>query len=422
MRSNGLAPALGRLYALSKRGARRGLDELAAACAAVGAPVERFPVLHVAGTNGKGSTSAMLAAMGRAAGLRTGLYTSPHLLRFAERIQIDGTPIDDGVLAEHLTTALDRFPELTFFEVATLAAFTIFAEAGVELAVLEVGLGGRLDATNVVERPLVTAVTSIGLDHQEWLGDTIPQIAAEKAAIAKRGVPMVLGPLDDEARAVVVATAEARGATPIVHARRGVIEGEAAVFAHEGRSVRARLGLRGRHQIDNAAVACHVAWASGLLDDEAIALGLANARWPGRLETIETPDGRVLLDGAHNPDGVRVLADHLDEHAGPARALVFGAMGDKDFRAMVPDLARRCGTRVYVTPTLTGSTRTATPPDTLRALDPGGLAAGDLAEALARAREAVGPDGEVVVAGSLYLVAEARALLLGLPRDPQVGL
>ncbi|MBK7399472.1 MAG: bifunctional folylpolyglutamate synthase/dihydrofolate synthase [Myxococcales bacterium] len=387
----------------------------------MGAPVDRFPVLHVAGTNGKGSTSAMLAAMGRAAGLRTGLYTSPHLLRFAERIQIDGTPIDDEVLAEHLTVVLDRFPELTFFEVATLAAFTIFAEAGVELAVLEVGLGGRLDATNVVVRPLVTAVTSIGLDHQEWLGDTVALIAAEKAAIAKPGVPMVLGPLDDEARAVVVATAEARGAT-IVHARPGVLDGDAVLFAHAGHSVRARLGLHGRHQRENAAVACHVAWTSGLLDDEAIALGLANARWPGRLEALDTPEGRVLLDGAHNPDGVRVLVEHLDEHPGPARALVFGAMGDKDFTAMVPPLARRCRARVYVTPTLTGSTRSATPPDTLLALDPGGVAAGDLAEALARAREAVGPGGEVIVAGSLYLVAEARALLLGLPRDPQVGL
>lgn len=423
-----LAPALARLYALSKRGARRDLAGLAEACRTLGDPQDRAPVLHVAGTNGKGSTSAMLAAMAGAADLRAGLYTSPHLLRFAERIQIDGLPVEDGVLAEHLARALDDFPELTFFEVATLAAFTLFAEARVDVVVLEVGLGGRLDATNVVSRPLVTAVTSIGIDHEEWLGQGIAAIAAEKAGIAKRGVPLVMGPLPPEATAVVEATARAKGAGPIVQIGRDVeleADGDGIHVRGLGHAVRARLALAGRHQQRNAAVACGVAWAAQselpALDERAIAAGLAVARWPGRLEHLDTVDGPVLLDGAHNVDGVRALVEHLDE-VPRRRALVFGAMADKDVSAMVPPLAARCLARVYVPPTLSGSTRATASTDALRSLDPEGTFAPDVRTALSLARAAVGREGEVVVAGSLYLVAEARALVLDLPRDPQVGL
>jgi dihydrofolate synthase/folylpolyglutamate synthase len=207
-----LAEALSSLYARVPFGIRLGLDGMKDACRAAGHPERAFPSVHVAGTNGKGSVCAMTTAIARAQGLRTGLYTSPHLARFAERIQIDGQPLDDAILAELLSDTLDRAPELTFFEVATLAAFRAFREAKVDLAVLEVGLGGRLDATNVIPPPRAAAVTRIALDHTDRLGTTLDAIAREKAGIAKPGVELIVGPLAPEARAAVDEVARAAGA------------------------------------------------------------------------------------------------------------------------------------------------------------------------------------------------------------------
>jgi dihydrofolate synthase / folylpolyglutamate synthase len=429
-----LQGALARLYSLAKRGARRGLDPIREACAAEGDPQDRVASVHVAGTNGKGSVAASIESIARAAGLRTGMYTSPHLMRFAERIRIDGAPIADDLLARHLTSVLDRHPSLTFFEVATLAAFQIFYEARVELAVLEVGLGGRLDATNAVSRPRATAITSISYDHTDLLGDTIESIAGEKAGILKPGVPLVTGPLPRAAATVIEARAQELGAAPIwrvgdeigytAHGEHLVVQGPV------GRSISVTPSLQGAHQRANAAVAVGMSWLlrsppSGIpplaIEDVAIARGVASVRWPGRLETIATPDGSVLLDGAHNEEGARALADALDRRSGP-HALVFGAMGDKAWGTMVRMLAKKFVARFYVAPTAEGAGRTAADPQALRALDPSGVVVDSVDDALAAARVAVGPEGTVVVAGSLYLVGEARAILLGEPRDPQVGL
>lgn len=429
-----IAEALARLYSLAKRGARRSLESIAEACVAEGNPQDRVASVHIAGTNGKGSVAASMESIARAANLRTGLYTSPHLMKFAERIRIDGVPIADDVLARHLNEVMDRNPALTFFEVATMVAFRVFVEARVDLAVLETGLGGRLDATNAVSRPRATAITSISYDHTDWLGETIESIAGEKAGILKSGVPLVTGALPRAASQVIEARAQEVSAAPVwrvgaeitstAHGEHLVVQGPV------GRSLTVTPALRGAHQRNNAAVAVGMAWLlrsppSGIpalaIEDVAIARGIASVRWPGRLETIVTPDGEVLLDGAHNEEGANALASEIDARAGE-HALVFGAMGDKAWGTMVRLLSRKFAARFYVAPTASGAGRSAADPGQLNALDPEGVALDTLGEALSCARDAVGREGTVVVAGSLYLVGEARALLLGEERDPQVGL
>jgi len=425
--------SLARLYALAKRGARRSLEPIREACAAEGDPQERFASVHIAGTNGKGSVAASVEAIARASGLRTGLYTSPHLQRFAERVRLDGAPIADELLDEHLTHVLDHHPELTFFEVATLAAFRVFHSAHVDLAILEVGLGGRLDATNAVSKPRVTAVTSIAYDHTDWLGDSIELIAGEKAGILKPGVPVVTGRLPAAAARVIDARAEQVGAAPVWRVGQELevaAHGEhLAVTGPAARSIAVTPALRGAHQRDNAAVAVGVAWLLRTMtpslgvEDVAIARGIASVRWPGRLETIEVRDGRFagtyLLDGAHNEEGARALGAELDARRG-SHALVFGAMGDKAWGTMVRELAPRFARRCYVAPSASGAGRNAASPNALLGIDPAGIASPSVEDALVTAR-ASGAD-VVVVAGSLYLVGEVRALLLGESRDPQVGL
>ncbi|MET0593440.1 MAG: folylpolyglutamate synthase/dihydrofolate synthase family protein [Polyangiaceae bacterium] len=400
---------LERIYRLAPRGALLGLERVQAACATWGHPEQRFSAVHIAGTNGKGSVAAMTESIVRASGRRTGLYTSPHLARFAERIQIDGEPVSDELLTATLEEALDRFPELTFFETATVTAFSIFARANVDLAIVEVGLGGRLDATNVLKAPLVTAITRIALDHTDWLGPDLTSIAREKAGILKRGVTAVLGPLDPESRAEIEICA-ARVGAPL---RPTADDARLAAFvaAHPP-------GLAGRHQADNAKIA--VALAEELeISPGAIARGLAAARWPGRLETLSTQSGEVLLDAAHNPDGALALAEALATRGRDRTevALVFGAMADKDAVAMLDLLAPHAAHRIYVVP----EGRRATDPATLAARAPGHIAA-SVPDALSRARSGVGPRGLVVVAGSIFLVGAARAELLGLVRDPVVAL
>jgi dihydrofolate synthase/folylpolyglutamate synthase len=400
--SERFATALSALYARVPLGMRLGLEPMREACARAGNPERAFPSVHVGGTNGKGSTCAMVEASARAAGWKTGLYTSPHLVRFAERIRIDGQPIDDGTLTTVLEEALAIGADLSFFETATLAAFLAFRAAKVDLAVVEVGIGGRLDATNVLSSPKVTAITGVAFDHQDKLGDTLAAIAAEKAAIAKPDVPMVLGLLPDEARAVVVASAEAQGAR--------------VLFA-EALPPEITVGLEGAHQRENA----RVAWAIGAelgLSADIRARGLSEARWPGRLERIEVREGELaglwILDGAHNPDGARALAIALvREKIG---AVVFGALADKAWRPMLGEITAIDAPRFYAPP----AGRAPADPN-LIASETHGTATASVLEALREARRAAGAD-LVVVCGSLYLVGEARAALLGLAPDPVVAL
>ena len=410
--------SLQRLYQRAPMGMRLGLEPMRAACAAAGHPERAFPTVHVSGTNGKGSVSAMVERIAREAGMRTGLYTSPHLCRFAERIRIGGEPIDDASLDRHLDEALRIGEHLSFFETATLAAFLALRDEKVDLAVVEVGLGGRLDATNVILTPRAAAITRIALDHTELLGGTLELIAREKAAIAKPGLDLVLGPIGGTMAAPAAEQATVREAIEEVARAAGATismaddDAEARSFAASG----PRIGLAGEHQIDNAKIAFVLGRRIGA-SAEACARGIASVSWPGRLETIHAADGDVLLDAAHNPDGAQALAHHLADRDPGATALLFGTLADKAWPEMIDRLAPRAAHRVYVAP----KGRAATDPAAIAARRPGHIAY-DVASGYAQARVAVGDRGLVVACGSVYLGGELRALLLGLPRDPPIAL
>jgi dihydrofolate synthase/folylpolyglutamate synthase len=401
-----LSDALSRLYARIPLGMRLGLEPMRAACARAGHPEAAFPSVHVAGTNGKGSVCAMVEAIARAQGSTTGLYTSPHLCRFAERIRIDGEPVSDPVLTALLERALEAGPDLSFFETATLAAFLAFRDAAVDVAVLEVGMGGRFDATNVIPVPRAAGITRIALDHTERLGTTLVEIAREKAGIAKPGLRLVVGPMARDVRAAIDAVADAHGAWTMS------IEDEPV-----GLLPWTRIGLAGEHQKENARLAAVLGARIGA-STGAIEEGLADVKWPGRLERI----GNVLLDAAHNPDGAEALAAHLRSLAVPPAevALVFGTLGDKDWAPMLDVLAPLAEQRFYVAPS--GASREAIDPVAMAARHLGAVS-GSLPDTLAAlAPGRASSPSLVVVAGSMVLVGHARAVLLGLPRDPPVAL
>jgi dihydrofolate synthase/folylpolyglutamate synthase len=384
---------------------RFGLERMERALAALGHPERSYPILHVGGTNGKGSTCAMAAAALAEAGLAVGLYTSPHLVRFNERIQVRGVEIDEAALADAVDRVRAACPwheaagdadRLTYFEFATLAGLVHFARVGIDVAVVEVGLGGRFDATTAVQ-PRVTAVARIGLDHTQLLGDTVEQIAFEKAGIFKRGVPAVVHARQPPGALETLRAEAARRGAPLV----------LAADRWEG-----PLALRGPHQRGNAALAAEalrqLARAGVPVSEEAIARGIATARWPGRLEEV----GGVLLDGAHNPDGAAALAASLAAlHPGRPVELVFGVLADKDHVGMLRALAP-AARRLHVVAPATPRARPAA--DVLaqaRALGADAHSHPSLDDALRCARAAASDGALVCVAGSLYLVGEARAPL-----------
>jgi dihydrofolate synthase / folylpolyglutamate synthase len=294
--------------------------------AELGDPQDRLPpVVHVAGTNGKGSTVAYVRAIAEAAACRVHVYTSPHLVRFNERIRVAGRLIDDAALVPILEEVEDvnAGRPITFFEVTTAAAFLAFARVPADLVVLEVGLGGRLDATNLVKHPAVSAITSISYDHMQYLGDTLTQIAREKAGIVKPGVPVVVGPQPAEVAAVIRELANAAGAKLFEHGSAWRIAPGESGLRYEGKAARALPlpVLPGRHQVENAgiaiAVAEHLAGRNFRIDDAAIGRGLTSVEWPARLQRLTRgpllgllrPDAELFLDGGHNEAGGAVLAD-----------------------------------------------------------------------------------------------------------------
>jgi dihydrofolate synthase / folylpolyglutamate synthase len=414
------AQALAFLHSRSPSTVVLGLERMQAALAELGHPEKQLPAVHVAGTNGKGSTCAMVDAVLRASGYRVGLYTSPHLVRFNERIRLGGQDIDDAALGSRLLQVLQRAPtaaSLTYFELGTLVAFWHFAEEGVDFAVLETGLGGRLDATSTC-LPRATAITRVGLDHTELLGDTVSAIAKEKAGIFRPGVAAVLAEQRPEALEVLCAEAGRLGA-PLV--REGVdftlsSDDGHLVYRHGSRRLSGlRLGLGGAHQRHNAAVALALldvlADADADIPDEARRRGLGEVRWPGRLEEVAGVP-LLLLDGAHNPDGVEALRLALDTRYAARRIhLVFGAVRDKDVAAMLSRLLPRMASATLV------------PLDTPRSLEPEAYvdvarqACGDVhvaasvGEALAAARARAEEKDVVLAAGSLYLVGAVKAHL-----------
>lgn len=395
------------LYSLE---ARRGMDfrleRLHPVLAALADPQSAFPAVHVAGTNGKGSTAAMLHAIYRAAGYRPGLYTSPHLLSFRERIRVDADMIAEPAVVEHVERVQDAAraagADLTFFEITTIVAFLEFRRREVDLAVVEVGLGGRLDATNVV-RSAASVIATVGLEHRQYLGDTLAAIAREKAGIIKAGVPVVAGRMPDEAARVLTEVSAVVGAPAC---RYGEDFDESILRDASG--VPLTVSLPGDYQRHNAAVV--VATVKVLrerfgVDDCAITAGLASTRWPGRFETLcQRP--RTIVDAAHNPAAAAVLRRELEAGALPRpRALVFGVMADKDWRDMLIELAPFFDEVVLVP---VGNHRSLDP---RRALEVATdfLPATVAPSAAAGWREAarrVGGAGAVVVTGSIFLVAE----------------
>jgi dihydrofolate synthase/folylpolyglutamate synthase len=406
-----------------------GLESIRALLRALGDPQNAQPAVLIAGTNGKGSVAAYVAAAVRAAGVRAGLYTSPHLIRVNERIAVDGLPIDDAALdgvigavrdaAEALVASGALSDHPTYFEVLTTAALLHFRRREVGLAILEVGLGGRLDATNVVD-PVASAIVTVGRDHEAMLGTELARIAAEKAGVLRSGRATVVGSLPASARVAVEERAVQVGARVVDALRDTRVEESGSgyriatpLFTYEG-----VCPLPGEHQLQNAVVALRLlevtAQAGVPIDLPRAGSGVSKARWPGRIQRIAgSPE--LLLDGAHNPDAARALAAHLAQ-AAPDHVLLFGAMRDKD----VPAMARQLfpGAREVVLCGLQNP-RAASATEIARRSDwPTATLAADAGAGLARARELAGPGGVVVVAGSLYLVGEVMELVGAEPWAP----
>jgi dihydrofolate synthase/folylpolyglutamate synthase len=429
------AESLDYLFGLQRLGARMGTLTVRTLLEAMGNPQEAYASVLIAGTNGKGSTAAFLASILQDAGIRAGVYTSPHLVRFEERIVVDGTEIAQEEVARLATEVRGRIESIdlfqreeslpSFFETTTALAFRYFQEQRVEIAVLEVGMGGRLDATSVVDA-VTCLFTPIDLDHRGILGDTLAEIAAEKSGILKTESRAITAPQHPEVMEVLHRAAAVRGAA-LVEADRiwRSMEGKSATLTLAGGAQPSRriesipLALPGRHQWTNAvlaaAAACALPGFRERISDENIARGLAAARWPGRCEVIA---GRptLLLDGAHNPAAAQALHSHLVERytsAGRKIIMIFGAMQDKDLPGIMEPLFP-CAQRVILA-------RAETP----RAADPiileglarryhhSVLAAPSLGAALSAACREAGPEDVICVTGSLYLVGDVKSILSG---------
>ncbi len=398
------------LYGLQLFGAKFGLENTFKLAAFAGNPQEKLRFIHVAGTNGKGSTCAMLEGIYRAAGLRVGLFTSPHLVSFAERIQVDRQFISEPDiirLVAEIQPLLKQFSSdahPTFFEVVTVMALKYFAEHGCDLVIWETGMGGRLDATNIV-MPLASVITNVAFDHEKWLGSTLAEIAAEKTGIIKPGVPVITAAGEPEVLEVIARTARNKN-SPLT--RIGSAETKTPPLDNLD------LPLIGEHQRLNAALAiatARVLNATIPVSEDAICDGLSQVQWPGRLQQIKTKSGQtILLDGAHNPSGATALREAIAKHfPGKKPTLILGILQDKEWSTICEILAP-LAEKLLVVPV--SSERTAAPKELERAIcksNPGARIV--VLNSLALALEATAEDSFVVITGSLYLVGEALELL-----------
>ncbi len=401
----------------------------------LGDPQRSFRALHVGGTNGKGSAAAMAAAVLRADGRRTGLYTSPELLSTPDRYRVDGAPLPRDLLDACAERVGPPAADLgaTFFEAATALAFLAFREAGVEWAVVEVGLGGRLDATNVLE-PEATAITTVARDHERFLGEELAGIAREKAGILKPGVPAAAGPMPPEARREVLARAREVGAPLRRLGEEGRVEGidvrlEGTRFRYRSEArpggTELEVPLPGVHQAENAGVALLALEALEPPPGEAaVREGLADLRWRGRFEVLRRPGGTWILDAGHNPASAAALADTLDRTSPPEpRVLLAAVLADKDWRSLLAPLRARTGRTVVTVAPSSPADRRWDPAEAAAALGEGAEAVVDFDEAMGTARELAG-GGTVLVAGSCYTVADALRRLEPRPdggEAPPVG-
>ena len=406
--------AVERLFSLEQFGIKLGLDNIRAILAALGNPERAYRSIHIGGTNGKGSVAAMVERALRAAGLKTGRYTSPHLDRIEERVAINGVAVDAGTFESttaDVFAAVDRARDdgsltvmPTFFEVSTAVAFEIFKRAGVDVAVVEVGLGGRFDATNVLA-PAITAITSIAFDHERHLGHTLSEIAFEKAGIAKRGVPLIIGRLPREAEARITQVAREVEA-PIVDAHATTTDRKYPPLT---------LSLPGRHQLENAAVAVAILerWSQmgPHIPTEAIVTGLTSCEWPARLEWLRVPHNReLLIDAAHNPAGAAALASYLKDTGYKKLPIVFSAMADKDLKNMITPLAEVASVFFATTVPYARARRAEQLADEIRGLVEVPVEAeASPDEAVTRA---LNMSKRAVACGSIYMIGPLRARLI----------
>jgi dihydrofolate synthase/folylpolyglutamate synthase len=395
-----------------------------------GHPERCYPAFHIAGTNGKGSTAAMLHRILSVEGYRVGLYTSPHVVSFTERIRVEEEEISESEVVELGRTIRERSAEagvtLTFFEFVTVMALIYFAQRKVDVAVMEVGLGGRLDATNVI-LPRVSIITTISKDHEAYLGSDLLSIAGEKGGIIKEGIPVVCGSLPPDVRELLKAMAASRGSTDYFLGRDfSFALREDGAFNYRGMTrnlADLTLALKGQYQRSNAAVALaalEVAHVDFPVSEAAIRLGLETVFWPGRFEVVmRCPT--VILDGAHNSEGVRALAYEIqDLYAGRKVKLLFAAMADKDWSLMLRELSN-VATEVVLT--RVPMERSADPKEVAKAvLDPmPNIIIDNPLEAIRFVLDRAGVDDVILVTGSLYLLGEVRPLLveMGLRESPE---
>ncbi len=417
MKAGDYAAAADWLFAQKAHGAKYGVDRMRVLADALGHPERGVPFLHVAGTNGKGSVSAMLDAILHAAGWRTGLYTSPHLVKLGERVQVERRALTETQILDYLEelrpladriAAKDEDLRPSFFEFMTAMALLQFARARCDVGVLEVGLGGRLDATNIVT-PEVSVITSIAMDHTELLGDTIEQIATEKAGIIKPGRPVVIGRMPAPAENVIRRIAAERGAEVISVAER--FGADTARYPHTN--------LEGDYQRWNAATATLAARAlvaKWRITDEAITRGLAHVDWPGRWQRVRIGGRLAILDASHNPEGAQVL-DHnlaqLEAETGRAPIVITGVLGAARARPLIETIARHAREIHFVVP----QQPRACSHDELAALVPASYRGPVVRDTVGRLFpqrdrcDAGGPDDVVVVTGSIYLLGEVMARL-----------
>jgi dihydrofolate synthase/folylpolyglutamate synthase len=416
-----------RLFARGRFGVRPGLETIRQILDRLDHPEQQFPVIHIAGTNGKGSTAAFLASILQQGCYQVGLFTSPHLISYTERFRINGSEISEEALVPLAERVLAVAPvEATFFEVTTALAFLYFAQERVDLAVLEVGMGGRLDATNAVPG-ILSVITPVSLDHCRYLGDTIREIAAEKAGVITGNGPVVCSTQDDAAHAVIAARCTVTGAPLFRCGSEFRVEWRPDGLAYHGlnSSVTGLApGIPGDYQRDNAA--CALAAAELLaergfpLELSALHHGIAAAAWPGRMEFFPGPP-RLLLDGAHNPAGVAALLASLARIKRERLFLITGVMADKDRCGVLGPLLSLADEVLTVSVDLPQ----ATPAEELAVFCSSrgarAVAAGSVAQGLAAASNRAGPNDLLLVTGSLYLVGEARGVLLNQSSYPFQG-
>lgn len=421
MSTDAYTECLAAMYGMRRFGIILGLSTISNILEGLGNPQQTFSAIHIAGTNGKGSIASALATIMQQAGYRVGLYTSPHLIRFNERICINGAPVsDEAVVAswEAVKTVHHGDREPTFFEFSTAMAFHEFARQGVDYAVIETGMGGRMDATNVVE-PIVSIITNISLEHKNYLGGTIAAITGEKAGIIKPGVPVITGVCQKSAKSVIEKTASDQSAPVYLKGRdfrvRRNGDDRFSYWGLDHRWPGMRTGLIGGHQVDNAALtlaACEMLIRSGVsLSKENIQAGLILNRWPGRLEVV-SQNPFVILDGAHNLMAARSLSRFLqDTLAGRRLTMVAGILDDKPYEAILKDLVAPCERLIITRPKIDRSLPLEILEAAARPLVSDIEIVDDVGDAVRHALATSKPEDAICVAGSLYVVGEAKAAL-----------